>query len=45
MLLSVANKVLCKIIIERMKDSLGNRLRGEQADFAKRDPAVSRLLH
>ena len=35
MLLSVASKVLCKIILERMKDSLDDRLRDEQAGFRK----------
>ena len=35
MLLSVASNVLCKIILERMKDSLDDRLRDEQAGFRK----------
>lgn len=35
MLPSVANKVLYKIILERMKDSLDDRLRNEQAGFRK----------
>ena len=37
MLLSVASKVLCKIILERMKDSLDDRLRNEQAGFRERE--------
>ena len=40
MLLSVASKLLCKIILERMKDSLDDTL---PDDFARRDPAVTRL--
>ena len=35
MLLTVASKVLCKIILERMKDALDGRLRDEQAGFRK----------
>ena len=35
MLLAVASKVLCKIILERMKDALDGRLRDEQAGFRK----------
>ena len=35
MLLTVASKVLCKIILERMKDALEGRLRDEQAGFRK----------
>ena len=35
MLLAVASKVLCKIILERMKDALHGRLRDEQAGFRK----------
>ena len=35
MLLTVASKVLCKIILERMKDALDGRLRDEQAEFRK----------
>ena len=35
MLLSVASKVLCKIILERMEDSLHDRLRDEQPGFCK----------
>ena len=35
MLLTVANKVLCKIILERMKDALDGRLRDEQEGFRK----------
>ena len=35
MLLTVASKVLCKIILERMKDALDSRLRDEQAGFRK----------
>ena len=38
MLLTVASKVLCKIISERMKDALDGRLR----DFVRRDPAATR---
>ena len=37
MLVSVASKVLCKIILERMKDSLDDRLRNEQAGFRERE--------
>ena len=39
---NVASKVLRKIVLERMKDSLDDRLRDEQ-DFVKRDPTVTRL--
>ena len=35
MLLTVGCKVLCKIILERMKDALDGRLRDEQAEFRK----------
>ena len=35
MLLTVASKVLCKIILQRMKDALDGRLRDEQAGFRK----------
>ena len=35
MLLKVACKVLCKIILERMRDALEGRLRDEQAEFRK----------
>ena len=35
LLLTVASKVLCKIILERMKDALDSRLRDEQAGFRK----------
>ena len=35
MLLTVAGKVLCKIILERMRDALEGRLRDEQARFSK----------
>ena len=35
MLLTAASKVLCKIILERMKDALDSRLRDEQAGFRK----------
>ena len=35
MLVTVASKVLCKIILERMKDALECRLRDEQAGFLK----------
>ena len=35
MLLSVASKVICKIILERMKDSLEDRPRDKQARFRK----------
>ena len=37
MLLSVASKVHCKIILERMKDSLDDRLRDGQAGFSQRE--------
>ena len=35
MLLTVASMVLCKVILERMKDALEGRLRDEQAGFRK----------
>ena len=35
MRLTVASKVLCKIILERKKDALDSRLRDEQAGFRK----------
>ena len=35
MLLTVTRKVLCKIILEKMKDALDSRLRDEQAGFRK----------
>ena len=35
MLLTVASKALCKIILKRMKDALDGRLRDEQAGFRK----------
>ena len=35
MLLTVASKVFCKVILERMKDALKGRLRHEQAGFCK----------
>ena len=35
MLLTVASKFLCRIILERMKDALDSRLRVEQAGFRK----------
>ena len=35
MLLTVGCKVLCKIILEMMKDALDGRLRDEQAGFRK----------
>ena len=44
MLLTVASKVLCKIILERMKDALDGRLQVNKQDFIKRDPAVTREL-
>lgn len=43
LLLSVASKVLCKIILERRKDSLDDKIRDKPAAF--RDPAVNKLLH
>ena len=35
MLLTISSKVLCRIILERMKDALDNRLWDEQAGFRK----------
>ena len=35
MLLSVASKVLCKIILERIEDSIHDRLCDEQVGFCK----------
>lgn len=35
MIHSVASKVLCKIILDRMKDSLDDRSRDEEAGFRK----------
>ena len=35
MLLTVTSKVLCKIVLERMKDALEGRLPDEQAGFRK----------
>ena len=35
MLLTISSKVLCRIILERMKDALDSRLRDEQGGFRK----------
>ena len=35
MLVTVASKVLCKIVLDRMKDALDERRRDEQAGFRK----------
>ena len=35
MLLTISSKVLCRIILERMKDALDSRLQDEQAGFRK----------
>ena len=43
MLLAVASKVLCKIILERTKDALDGRLRDEQAGFRKESSCCDQI--
>ena len=43
MLLTVAGKVLCKIILERMRHALEAGM--NKRDFVRRDPAATRSLH
>ena len=45
MLLTVASKVLCKIILERMGMLLRADSGMNKRDFVRRDPAATRLLH
>ena len=35
MLLSIASKVLCRVLLNRMKDAVDTKLRDEQAGFGK----------